>query len=70
MNHKELIEEAKELAKGKTTGELAEMAFVYSYVANHELRMVWGRLGSMEKIVLGVGIAVITAIIVQIIRGA
>ena len=68
MNHKELIEEAKELAKGKTTGELAEMAFVYSYVANQELRMVWGRLGSMEKVILGVGIAVITAVVVQILR--
>jgi len=69
MNHKELIEEARQLAKGKTTGELAEMAFVYSYVANHELRMVWGRLGTMEKVILGVGIAVITAVVVQIIRG-
>ena len=67
-NHKELIEEARELAKGKTTGELAEMAFVYSYVANHELRMVWGRLGSIEKIVLGVGLAVISAVIIQMIQ--
>jgi len=65
MNHDALIEEARELARGKKTAELAEMAFIYAYVANHEVRMVFWLLltigvpmalmllGILTKMILG-----------------
>jgi len=44
---------------GKKVPELARMAFVYAYVANHELSMVMERLDGLTKLVWGILLALV-----------
>ena len=59
MEHDDLVKEAEALAEGKTKGELAKLAFVYSYVANHELAMVMEKLAGLTKLVWGILLALV-----------
>jgi len=72
MEHNDLVKEAEQLAEGKTKGELAKLAFVYSYVANHELAMVIERLSSLSRLVWGILLALVlglgTAVIAMIFK--
>lgn len=62
MNEDELKAEAEELAEDKKPADLARMAFVYSYVANHELRMVLNEMRWIKKMVLGIGATFIATV--------
>lgn len=67
MEHDDLKEQAEELAKGKKTADLARLAFIYAYISNHEVRMVWERLGTVEKIIWRVGAGIIGGIVVGLV---
>jgi len=57
--HDDLVKEGEGLAEGKKVPELARMAFVYAYVANHELSMVMERLDGLTKLVWGILLALV-----------
>ena len=59
MEHDDLVKEAEKLAEEKTKGELAKLAFVYAYVANHELVLVIEKLASLSKLVWGILLALV-----------
>lgn len=74
-NHEQFIDEAKELAEGKSTQELAYWAFVHAYVANHATRYIEAKLdilrGKIETntmIICAVGIPLLLAIILGVIK--
>ena len=54
MEHDDLVRQAEEMAEGKKPPELARLAFVYAYVANHELAMVMEKLAGLTKLVWGI----------------
>jgi len=75
MEEDELRAEAEQLAKDKKPADLAKMAFVYSYVANHELRMLldkldWVRekLAWHDKLLLGIGAAVLLTVFTAVCK--
>lgn len=69
MNYDELKQEAEEMAEGRKTIDLARMAFVYSYIANQELRIVFERLGTLSKLVWGLLIVIVLWICKSVLIG-
>lgn len=63
MNHEALIDEAKELAGGKSANELAYWAFVYSYVSNHATRYLENELQGLKRALWTVGVPILLAIV-------
>jgi hypothetical protein len=59
MEHDDLVKQAEELAEGKEMPELARLAFVYAFVANHELALVMEKLGGLTKLVWGILLALV-----------
>ena len=68
-SHDELIEEAKGLAKSMKQGKMIEQSFIYSYVANHEMRAIWQELKHLRWLICSVLVAVALGIVASILTG-
>jgi len=66
-NHDELLEEAKELAKGMKQGQKIEQSFVYSYVANHELRSIWQELKHLRWLICSAVLLMVFGVVANIL---
>ena len=74
MDYDELKEQAEELAKGKSTDELARWGFIHSYIANHmstDLALVVAamrevleeRIASLHRLVWSVLIVIVLGVV-------
>ena len=63
MDHDDLVKEAEELAKGMKQGEKIDCAFVYSYVANHELRFLGDQVARNKWLIIGVGVPILLTLV-------
>ena len=57
--HDELKEQAEDMARGKKTAELARLGFIYAYISNHELRIVFERLKTQNRLIWGLLIVIV-----------
>lgn len=69
MNHEELVREAEKLAKGMKPAQLIHRAFVYSYVANHELRIMMERISNLHKLVWSILMVLALTLVCRILFG-
>ena len=68
MDHDDLVKEAEELAQGKKTHDLALMAFIYSYVANHELAYLCKDVKQNRWIIVAIGLPILLAVILSLFK--
>jgi uncharacterized membrane protein len=66
-NHDELMEEAMGLAKNMKQGQKIEQAFIYAYVANHELRSVWQELKYLRWLICSAVLLMALGIVANIL---
>ena len=65
--HDELKEQAEDMAKGKKTAELAKLGFIYSYISNHEVRILFERVEANTRVLWGLLITIVVALGLAII---
>ena len=68
-DHDELIEEAKELARGMKQGEKIEQSFIYGYVVNHEMRAVWQELKHLRWLICSALLLLVLGVLASILTG-
>ena len=69
MDYDELKEQAEELAKGKSTDELALWAFIYSYIANHMSTLLSERIENQRKLLWSILVVIALGIVANILIG-
>lgn len=67
MSYKKLRAEAEEMAKGKKTAELAKLGFIYSYISNHEVRILFERVEANTKVLWGLLVTIVVAIALAVV---
>ena len=67
MSYKKLRAEAEEMAKGKKTAQLAKMGFIYSYISNHEVRILFERVEANTKVLWGLLVTIVVAIALAVV---
>lgn len=67
MSYKKLRAEAEEMAKGKDTVQLAKMGFIYSYISNHEVRILFERVEANTKVLWGLLITIVMAVALAVV---
>lgn len=67
MNHEELVKEAERLATKLSPDEKADQSFIWSYVANHELRALWREIKQIRGLLMGIGIPILVAVVLGLI---
>ena len=65
--HDELKEQAEDMAKGKKTAELAKLGFIYSYISNHEVRILFERVEANTRVLWGLLVTIVVAIVLAVV---
>ena len=68
MDHDDLVREAEELAEGMKQAEKIDRAFVYSYVANHELRFLTELVERNKWVTIGIGVPILLTMIATLFK--
>ena len=66
-DYDKLKEQAEEMAEGKKTAELAKLGFIYSYISNHEVRILFERVEANTKVLWGLLITIVVAIALAVV---
>ena len=69
MDYDELKEQAEELAKGKTTDELARWGFIYAYVSNHMSTFLADQIKRQDKLLWSILIVIALGVVCNILIG-
>ena len=65
-DYDKLKEQAEDMAKGKKTAELAKLGFIYSYISNHEVRILFERLEANTRVLWGLLVTIVVAIFLAV----
>ena len=68
MDHDDLVKEAEELAEGMKQGEKIDRAFVYAYVANHELRFLADQVERNKWVIIGIGVPILLTMVATLFK--